>query len=373
MALIMALSRQSKSFSIMVMVGITALGFASGYVGGLSGQQYITYIQELVPSQDQIQKPKGARPLSVLELIEHTSPSMVSLYRVQDDLVTDNIYPLPTKQSYIGDAVAVSADGWLVAPSALFAVNAEKKEKNETTEQKEQYLAIYKQEVYPINQTIIDTASSVSFLKINNASVRPVSFAWDQSMTGLLSGYSVTSNSIVTPLYVGQPRYMPATIVDDYLVHTNKLTKRLAPQVSFSAPGNAIVTENGDVVGIADRNGAIPVHYFRAALEQVLTTNSIQRLSLDIGYYDNAWMPHTQFSKTPIEMAGATIVDMSKVTSPEILSALKKGDVIIHVNNENIDINRSLSDIMSQYKSGTAVRFGIQRDGTPKEITLTLL
>ncbi len=350
------------------MLGVTALGLAAGYVGGLSGQQYINYIQQFVPSQAQIQKPRGSQALGLFDLIAHTSPSLVALYRVEVTDKANSLYPLPTKQSYMGDAVAVSADGWMVVPSALLVPTVEKKD----TKVQYKYIAIYKQKVYPIGQTINDPASGVSFIKLDGVSLRPASFAWEQSMTGLVSSYSVSSDTNVSTVYIGQPHYASAATADNYILHTNTLSKRLNPDMSFSVVGQAIVMDNGDIIGIADRSGIIPADHFRGSLEQVLVNNSVKRISTNISYYDNAWMPYTQVSKPSLDITGATIVD----PGPAVISAasfgLKKGDVIIDVNNENIDINRSFSDILSQYKPGSTVDLGVQRDNKMLDIPLIL-
>ncbi|MEK7103594.1 MAG: PDZ domain-containing protein, partial [Patescibacteria group bacterium] len=193
------------------------------------------------------------------------------------------------------------------------------------------------------------------------------SFAWDQSIIGLASTYSISSNGDVSPLYIGQPHYAPAVAFEQYVLQTNTLAKRFNPDTVFAVSGNAMVIDNGDIVGIADRNGVIPADHFRTSLEQVLTERSIKRIALKISYYDNAWMPHTQISKSALSMTGATIVDPGTASAE-----LKKGDVVIHVNNENIDINRSFSDIISQYKPGTTVRLGITREGKSMDVSLAL-
>ncbi|MDP2656370.1 MAG: PDZ domain-containing protein [bacterium] len=358
----------SKYTRVKIIISITILAVIAGYVGGLSGQNYIDYLRQFIQPEQIIQRAGSTRAFSLVDLLANTSPSLVSLYSLDDNNSTDVVYPLPTAQSYLGDAVAVASDGWLVTPEITTRNSAEKKDSSVEPN----YFVIYKQIVYPVTTIVTDPVAGVSFLKIEGVWLKPASFGWDQSAVGTIGVHGVSSVGVVSSFFLGPPHYSSAKTTDLYVSHTNKLNKFFNPDMQFSQRGMAIVSDNGDIIGLTAKNGVIPSYRFRSSLDQVLTNHEIKRISSNASYYDNAWMPHIQFNSTALLTSGATIIDPGNMSSKEPLSGLQKGDIVLHINNENVDINRSLSDILNQYNPGDTVKAGIQRAGTDIDLSLIL-
>ena len=71
------------------------------------------------------------------------------------------------------------------------------------------------------------------------------------------------------------------------------------------------------------------------------------------------------------ETGGATILEVTP-SSPAEKAGLKKGDIIIKVNNEKIESPEDLSKTIHQFKPGDKVKVGFKRDGKEQTVSVQL-
>jgi serine protease Do len=71
------------------------------------------------------------------------------------------------------------------------------------------------------------------------------------------------------------------------------------------------------------------------------------------------------------ETGGATILEVTP-SSPAVKAGLKKGDVIVKVNDEKIESPEDLSETIHQFKPGDKVKVGFKRDGKEQTVSVQL-
>lgn len=155
-------------------------------------------------------------------------------------------------------------------------------------------------------------------------------------------------------------------------------------------PGNSggpLVNLAGQVIGIttakvqsseAQNIGfAIPINVAKTAINSVLETGRIVRPMLGIRY-----LPITKeiarLEELPVDH-GALLIRGQQggqvavvADSPAAKAGLKEGDIITHLNGEEITETRSLARLLQQYTVGEEVKITYLRDGTSTDVTVTL-
>ncbi len=153
-------------------------------------------------------------------------------------------------------------------------------------------------------------------------------------------------------------------------------------------PGNSggpLVNLKGQVVGIntavagdAQNIGfAIPINIAKTAIDSVNATGRIVRPMLGIRY-----LPITkeiaQLEKLAVDH-GALLVRGSQVGQTAVLpngpaekAGLQEGDIITHLNDEEITESRSLAQLLQRYHVGDEVTLKLLRDGKEELVKVTL-
>ncbi len=294
------------------------------------------------------------------EVLNAVSQSMLEFYESPkkgvDRKFPENIF---TTDSFLGYGLAFTSDGWIVGPrsilnSSITDIVAIDSEKN----------------VYKIEKKILDPVLDVSYLKITSSRIRPVEFLKDSSVLEGRHAYYVSDRHTIASLDVSGPSYPPYKNTLAAVQSASLLQKMYNSGMSFAAEGSPIVNDDKKIIGITASQGIIPGHYIQYALDRVLRAEKKLRPTLSLQYVDNAWLiPTPTLEKKARIATGATVVSMKRnqdtvLKSPTGSVRLVSGDVILSVNDENIDGNRSLSEIVLQYKVGDTVVLKVNHLGT---------
>ncbi|UQN16035.1 S1C family serine protease [Gulosibacter sp. ACHW.36C] len=146
--------------------------------------------------------------------------------------------------------------------------------------------------------------------------------------------------------------------------------------------GGALVDATGQLVGInssiatlgADSSGTSGSIGIGFAIPTVLVQNVAQQL-IETGEVEHAWLG-TANSDGQAELDGSTVLgaEVQEVTAdgPSDDAGVKKGDLIIAVNGQDISSSSSLVGTVRTLKAGDTATLTIIRDGKQTEIDVTL-
>jgi serine protease Do len=145
--------------------------------------------------------------------------------------------------------------------------------------------------------------------------------------------------------------------------------------------GGALIDLHGDLVGIntailtgggGGNQGvgfAIPVNMVRKVMEQIVEHGKVVRGYIGVHIQDVTPDLAKQFSLNQI--GGALIGDVSPDT-PGARAGLKKGDIILAVNGNQVNSANQLRNEISQTAPGTKIDLKVFRDGHTQDLSLTL-
>jgi serine protease Do len=145
--------------------------------------------------------------------------------------------------------------------------------------------------------------------------------------------------------------------------------------------GGALVNDRGELVGIntailshgsGGNQGigfAVPVNLARNVMDQILAHGKVTRAYMGIIPQDVTPALAKQFGST--ETRGALVGDVS-ADSPAAKAGLKRGDIILELNGKAISGSNELRMSISMMQPKTTVKLKVQRDGSEKEMAVTL-
>lgn len=144
--------------------------------------------------------------------------------------------------------------------------------------------------------------------------------------------------------------------------------------------GGALINANGELIGIntaiLSRAGgnqgvgfAVPANLARTVMNQLLKNGKVVR-----GYMGVTIQPVTGELAKAFNLPNSNGALVGEITpdSPASKAGLKQGDVITELNGVAVNDNRELRLKISQLAPGTTVRLKVLRDGSPRDINVTL-
>jgi serine protease Do len=145
--------------------------------------------------------------------------------------------------------------------------------------------------------------------------------------------------------------------------------------------GGALINLHGSLIGIntailsGEGGGnqgigfAIPINLARNVMNQLVEHGKVTRGYLGVHIQDVTPPLAKQFGLT--QGGGVLIGDVSPDT-PAAKSGLKKGDVVLEVNDQPVSAANQLQVQISQMAPGTSVKMKIWRDGKAQDVNVTL-
>lgn len=294
-------------------------------------------------------------------------PSIVSVYTA----IRGEELKKPYERMYTNDlfkayALAVTADGWIIAPQAIRAL----------TRVQDLRVIDQNRQVYGVEKKIDDPALPISYLKIQASNLKPIQFTSLETMSPGATATIFQNTRSVKSIVLSGPEYKNPKTAKEVFAHTDRLEKIFNTHQTYDIQGLPVVSQDRGVIGFTSDEGIIPLAYAKDAFLQVLRTGVPARHALKLTYLDIAWLPSLPESlKDGILISGALLVSEKKsisIASGDETVTLLPGDIVIAVNDESVSEQRSLSELLAHYKTGDSVRLKIRRDGTDSEQTITL-
>lgn len=336
---------------IFILVALFAWALAAGYAGSkLARFEQEARLEQMRPVifEDRT-KTSESRESVMQDVWSDVHPSILSLYSapqkpssVQDELLVAS--------QLRGFAVALTSDGWLATSvrdgkDSLVAIDGTK--------------AVFRPE-----KILNDPATGLWFLKIKAMNLKPINLG---DIDGVLpqEGYLVRPSSI-DRISLSMLGYGIPTVIQDTIRSSALLEKRLNPDQRYAESGLPVSNGAKEVIGLATERGILPISYMRASFRDVLKNGAIARPRLPIRYTDLSHVERVSTSKD--EKSGARVVaeKYELLTTPTGTEKLYPGDLIIGVNDEDVNGNRSLSELLHQYKPGETVILKIRHGSSTR-------
>ena len=299
-------------------------------------------------------KVKIDQPL-IDKVTEHED-SVAGVYKIKNIIKTID-QPLFTNNDYLGAAVVVTTDGWLMSTDQVL--------------NNKQGLILLGDKYYPIIDFLKDDFTSLVFLKIEAKLSQPINFQITEDIRRgekLISlrdnpnsrEHSFSTNVISENHYL-LDKYLNTDYLDYYLKLTNNDYNLAAPY--FNLKGNLF----GLNYLINNENILIPSEYIQQAIGHLL--NETERPALGLWYLDLE--NNTGFIKKGnlVYHPSFRAIQANSVASE---AGLKYLDQIVAVNNDIITNNNSLTSLLQEYRRGDTITLKISRNGIEQDIEVKL-
>ena len=146
--------------------------------------------------------------------------------------------------------------------------------------------------------------------------------------------------------------------------------------------GGALVNINGELVGIntaiLSRTGyytgygfAVPVDIVAKVFNDLIQYGEVQKAFSGLEVTDLNTTVAEQYSIKMDRFSGVVATNVQTKSEAE-KQGLKKGDVILKINNDDVISKSSYEEFISYYRPGDKIKITYMRDGQMKEVQLTL-
>ena len=269
--------------------------------------------------------------------------------------------PLFSQDQFLGSAVVVTSDGWLMTTNQV--VNADKIKRQ----------IILGDKIYDVEELKVDQFSGAVFVKIEASFLQPVDFQLIDSIKvgeRLFTNVDVPNslahafyaNFLTNSHYVSDP-YLYSDRADYYLAISGDLPNKVLAAPYFNT--------DGDLIGLAyttkDEVVLLPAEYLKQGVKHLL--NDTSRPVLGLRYVDLE--NNNGFIRKGVLVYHPSLA-VVETNLPAYKAGLKSGDQIVSVNNDVISASNSLSAIVQNYRPGDKVIFKISRAGIEQDIETQL-
>ncbi len=275
----------------------------------------------------------------------------------------------PHKRNASGSGVIITSDGYIVTNNHVV-------EKAEEIE-----IVLNDKRTYQAEIVGTDPASDLALLKINDINLPYViSTNSDNVKVGewvLAVGNPFNLNSTVTAGIVSAKGRNINIINDKYAIESFIQTDAA---VNPGNSGGALVNVNGELIGIntaiSTQTGtfegysfAVPSNLVKKVVDDLLEFGTVQRAFLGVTIRDVSAELAEEFELNNLK--GVYVDDVSEEGAAK-KAGIKKGDIILSVNEVKVSKSSELQEQISQYRPGDRVAVRISRDNKEKEIILEL-
>lgn len=274
-----------------------------------------------------------------------------------------------------GQGIVLTSDGWVLTTNEVT--------KNMTPGQ---LVVVFEQKAYQVDKLLIDTASEAVFVHIvkNDNRNWPVAKI-TTSPNDLLVGQAVlaiNSQQEIIPTNIKNLHYSPLTTANSHIKSTDIFSTSILikDELANSYLGAPIINLTGEVIGLATQSKAgqgtmvIPVSQFDSVIDMALKNNEVKRPSLGINYIDLSQVSGVEKigDLTGPQLYRGALVYTIAYNSPAAKAGLAKGDIILKVDNEQVNHQKSLTDLIQDFKPNTTVKLLILRNSLDREIEVVL-
>lgn len=273
-------------------------------------------------------------------------------------------------EALLGQAVAVTSDGWFMFPYGLMEGHAVRE------------LLFWHQGITATaTSAILDERSSVVFVKTDLKELHAPAFTPYQDV------------AVGTPVWLER---RPGSFIEDRVTSLSAFSENrdgILSRRSNRRPGMGSIIESGDegapvwgadgrLIGIlmgetgGDRR-LIPASVLLPSLNNILNQGESSHADLGVRSIDLAYL--RILGETDLPQRGAWIqgdktrgLPAIEAASPALSAKLKEGDVIVAVDRDILDGTADLTEVLAQYRPGSEVTLTILRGTETLRITLAL-
>ncbi len=343
------------------LVNLTFLAIFFGFIAGFIAYVFargilpITEIDYLnLNNLNNNMKIRITQPL-IDKVTEHEG-SVAGVYKIKNTIKTIG-QPLFSINDYLGSAVVVTTDGWLMTTDQVLNNN--------------EGVIVLGDKYYLVIDFIKDEFTSLVFIKIDAKLSKPINFQITEDirrgerLIGLIDSPNSREHSFFTTIisenhYVLN-KYLNTDSLDYYLKLLDNNNNLASPYFNFK--GNLL----GINYLINNENVLIPSEYIQQAIKHLL--NNTVRPELGLWYLDLE--NNAGFIKKGNLVYHPTFKAV-KANSVASKAGLKYLDQIVSVNNDIINNNNTLTSIIQKYRKGDIIILKISRNGIEQDIEITL-
>jgi len=354
----------NRKHFILNLIIILAISLAAGFF--ISTKVYHDQWQDMMFKIEEVLEDKRFNLVDELVPEDGLSENMIFNFNSQVFLVAqkkDIASPDILLQTYFDDdflasAVVITNDGWLITASFL-------------EDYDDLVVITNEREIIPVQEIVSDPVLNLSYLKIDKGGLNPVAII---NSGNLKIGQNV---------YAVRPNYYnyQHEIIDNSIrnLHARFLEKRTdlvygAQDFSYGLLNNymegdlALFNSKSQLIGFSDNQEGktylIPSKYIIYSFTSLFRGDKkIVYPSLDIRYIDLSEL----VLDNDLPSQGAHIYEVL-----DRASSFKKGDIITHVENDEINEIRSLNDILLDYQINDEINVTLLRQGQEMKIKVII-
>lgn len=317
----------------------------------------------------------SAKQKTTNTLLDNIAQSTVSFYakNSKDSLLTE--------KNVLAQGLVITSDGWLLTSAALG-----------NTPLKDILVVTSNRQGYELEKVLKDNYTGLILAKIKAENLKTQSIINDDQARYnedfiLLRNTLRLANPETQYVNVINSNYRPlGSTLADYQISTEELSNywKLAQAVSSEYGGGPLYTSSGEVAGLVlqqkDKTDLVVAGFYLKNLianflnSQNKPVHNIMGLNyLDLSEVVGLPKDLQRGYNRGALVYGATDADAVVAGGPAAKAKLKKGDIILAVNDQEIGSINSLNKIIQEYPLGTTISLKVlTREGVNKDYILTL-
>jgi serine protease Do len=363
---------KKKTFYFLI-ISVLIIGFLAGVVGELWVNSFLlpdpylnfksysdlsSKIDDLITDDGQT-KSLIEEDQRIALPINKALPAIVSIYRYRKFSPKETASLL--ESDYLGRGVIVTSDGWIMTSLGVTPLVAS-----------DYYVVDSENNIYVSESVKQNKKIGVSYLKIDENNLPVIEFS---SKKDLIKGQNVVlfgEDGNILASRIKNLVTLKNQTIGNFLHSSETFYNYIYLQNSVDSEffGTPVINLEGKMIGlVVDQQGTvIPIDYTFEALRLLDSDKQYAAPYLGITYYDlSALLDPT------IEMKkGAKISKTGIASDSPAKGILLPGDIITKVENEEINHNKTLSELIAQYQSGVELNFTVMREDEELVVSVEL-
>lgn len=350
------------------------VGFLGGVVGELFTRAYIFPPESeiepvLINDLSEEKKKEEKKEKEAKSVAEEMSSALAGIYIKKSPGQKDLLGQVYLPGELRGQGSVLTSDGWILTSSDVLGNLA-----------KDDLAVSVEGKIFTVEEIFKDPASGLAFLKIPAENLAVVKMGelnnfktGDVVLTLGASGkvFSTTMQDI---------SYQSISRLEDLTRSSEEFSEMvlLADELDTNYLGGPVVSLGGEVIAVIIRgaggkiNLSAPVDYIEPLVFDILRNVEAGRPLLGVNYLDLAESLGIFPEDRQGMERGALLYKNPLSGTPAASVGLKKGDIILKVNNEEVDAKNSLTKLIQEYKPGDKVELVVLRKGEETKVEVEL-